>query len=357
MIDFTTDPENFLDIGVESDGARKRQNLPAPDPGPILASLPEPELSATHRELLESSAIDTEIARERGYRTITDPKILVRLGFTPQQRIVPTLLIPFHSVTGEVGNVQSRPDSPRFDKVKQKTIKYEFPARSRVLIDVHPRAIKHIGNPKVELFITEGIRKADALLSYGAQCVVGLSGIWNFRGTNDAGGTTILSDWEHIALKGRTAYLAFDSDIATPKLYQAEIRLHRFLRSRGANVRIIRIPPADGGKKQGADDFLSTGKTLDDLLSHVVVPLKVVDEEPTFDGIPEGFRLTEKGVFYVEIKEDDNGTPQEIFKEVAGPILVEALARDERGNSWGRVLKFRDPDGKLKMCGSCRWKC
>ena len=70
-----------------------------------------------------------------------------------------------------------------------------------------------------------------------------------------------------------------------------------------------------------------------------------------------GFRLTEKGVFYVEIKEDDNGTPQEIFKEVAGPILVEALARDERGNSWGRVLKFRDPDGKLKMCGSCRWKC
>ena len=105
MIDFTTDPENFLDIGVESDGARKRQNLPAPDPGPILASLPEPELSATHRELLESSAIDTEIARERGYRTITDPKILVRLGFTPQQRIVPTLLIPFHSVTGTIKTV------------------------------------------------------------------------------------------------------------------------------------------------------------------------------------------------------------------------------------------------------------
>ncbi len=342
--------EDFLDVEVEPDGTRKKRNLPAPEPGPILGALPAPELSTAHEELLMSSAIDPEIARERGYRTVTDPKVLVRLGFTPQQRIVPTLLIPFHSVTGEVGNVQSRPDSPRIDKVKKRTVKYEFPARSRVMIDIHPRAAKHIGNPQIELFITEGIRKVDSLLSHGATCVIGLSGIWNFRGTNDSGGTTVLADWESIALKGRTVYIAFDSDIIRPNLGHAEIRIRAFLESRGANVRTIRIPPTEAGQKQGADDFLASGKTLDDLMAHVTTGAVAaqVKEEPMFDGIPEGFRLTEKGVFYVEIKEDDNGIPQEILKEIAGPLCVEALARDERGNAWGRVLKFRDPDGKLK---------
>lgn len=166
--------------------------------------------------------------------------------------------------------------------------------------------------------------------------------------TNEVGGTTVLADWEHVALKGRTIYLAFDSDIIKPNLGHAEIRLAVLLRSRGANVRIIRIPPLSDGKKQGADDFLATGKTLDDLMTHVLVAGGPVEEKPMFDGIPEGFRLTEKGVFYVEIKEDDNGIPQEILKEIAGPLYVEALARDERGNTWGRVLKFCDPDGKLK---------
>ena len=340
--------EDFLDIPVESDGSRKRSNAPAPEPGPVLASLPAPELSSVHRQLLKSSAIDPEIATERGYRTVADAKILVQLGFTPQQRITPTLLIPFHTTTGKVGNVQSRPDVPRYDKTKGKAIKYEFPARSRVILDVHPRSLPYIGDPSVPLFPTEGIRKGDSLLSAGAQCVISLSGIYGFRGTNDAGGSTILPDWESIALKGRTVYIVFDSDIIRPQLKPAEDRLSAFLKSRGAIVQIVRIPPTESGQKQGADDFLASGKTLDDLLSCVLNEVEKPAEKPQFDGIPEGFELTEKGVFFVEQKEDEQGIAQDVKKWIADPILVESLARDEKGNSWGRVLRFLDPDGSLK---------
>ncbi|MHB1927658.1 MAG: DUF927 domain-containing protein [Leptospirillum sp.] len=348
MPNINTESEKFLDVEVDPDGKKKQNTDPAPDPGPVLDSLQPAELSAIHQELFRSSAINPEIASERGYRTVTDAKILIRLGFTPQQRITPTLLIPLHSVTGEVGNIQSRPDAPRFDNVKKKNVRYEAPARSKMLLDIHPRSLPHIGNPSIPLWITEGIRKADSLLSAGAACVIGLVGIWNWRGTNDAGGSTVLPDWESIALKGRTVYIVFDSDIIKPKNHPAEDRLAAFLRSRGADVKIVRIPPGDSGEKVGADDYLAAGKTLADLLSHIRVEATPEKEKPQFDGIPEGFRLNERGVIYVELKEDGNGIPQEIEKWIAGPILVESLARDSHGNTWGRILKFRDPDGHLK---------
>ena len=202
---------DFLDPEVEPDG-NKKINAPAPDPHQILTSHPLTELSEGHRILVEGSAILPEIVRERGYRTVTDLKILIHLGFTPQQRITPTLLIPVWSAAGRIDNVQSRPDIPRVDKVKKKEVKYETPARSRMLLDIHPRSRPHIGNPSIPLWIAEGIRKADSLLSAGAGCVIGLLGVWNWRGTNKDGGSTVLPDWESIALKNREIFLVFDFD-------------------------------------------------------------------------------------------------------------------------------------------------
>jgi hypothetical protein len=64
-------------------------------------------------------------------------------------------------------------------------------------------------NPYVPLIVTEGLRKADAAVSVGV-CCLGLLGVWNWRGRNEVGGATALVDWERIALKGRSVYLAFD---------------------------------------------------------------------------------------------------------------------------------------------------
>jgi len=40
---------------------------------------------------------------------------------------------------------------------------------------------------RLPLFITEGIPKGDAAVTIGL-CCIALLGVWNFRGTNDAGG-------------------------------------------------------------------------------------------------------------------------------------------------------------------------
>ena len=65
----------------------------------------------------------------------------------------------------------------------------ETPAKSRMALDVPPTVRHLLGDPNVPLFITEGVKKADALASRGL-CAVALLGVWNFRGVNDQGGKT-----------------------------------------------------------------------------------------------------------------------------------------------------------------------
>jgi hypothetical protein len=84
----------------------------------------------------------------------------------------------------------------------------------------------------VPLFVTEGVKKGDALVSQGL-CAIALIGVWNWRGTNEFGGKTALADWEHVALNGRQIYIVFDSDVMLKKeVYSALVRLKAFLESR-----------------------------------------------------------------------------------------------------------------------------
>jgi hypothetical protein len=62
-------------------------------------------------------------------------------------------------------------------------------------LDIHPRARAHLGDHGTPLFITEGSKKVDSLISAGAKAVVGLVGVWSWRGTNRQNGKTLLPDW------------------------------------------------------------------------------------------------------------------------------------------------------------------
>lgn len=173
---------------------------------PGLALLPE------HEALLAASAIGPEVARARGYRSVTDPDELQRLGFAPAQRR-PGLLVPIFDVFGNV-DYQIRPDEPRVDE-RGRVIKYEIPAGHCLLIDVHPAQRDRVRDPNIPLVIVEGIRKADSITSNGPYCAIALLGVFGWRGTNEFGGLTTLPDWEGIALKGRVVYIAFDADPET----------------------------------------------------------------------------------------------------------------------------------------------
>jgi len=67
----------------------------------------------------------------------------------------------------------------------------------------------------------------------------------------------------------------FDSDVTTnPKVQAALESLVGFLRDRGARVQVIYLPDAPGGGKQGADDFLVAGGTLQELAAYAEEGLK-----------------------------------------------------------------------------------
>lgn len=192
---------------------------------PGLSLLPQ------HEKLLTDSAISPKVAQERHYRSVEKKADLKALGFTDSQCRVPALLLPVWGVNGEIINYQTRPDDPRINR-EGKLIKYETPQGSRMCVDVPPAARPSLGKPDRPLFITEGIRKADAAVSKGL-CCIALLGVWNWRGTNEDGGKVALPDWNYIALNDREVYVVFDSDVMLkPAVHQALARLKAFLESR-----------------------------------------------------------------------------------------------------------------------------
>lgn len=140
-----------------------------------------------------------------------------------------------------------------------KFMKYASVRRQTSRLDVHPRNRNRIADPTVELWITEGIKKADSLTSRGA-CVVALTGVFNWRSRL---GT--LGDWEDVPLKGRKVVVCFDADARTNmNVLRAMVRLGRWLKSKDAGrVRYLIVPAeVNGTKVKGADDYLAAGGTL-----------------------------------------------------------------------------------------------
>lgn len=231
-------------------------------------------LLAQHQQLLDESAISTEVASARGYFSATKKVELTELGFSRGQARVPALVIPIWNVFGEKAMHLARPDEPRINGGR--ALKYEMPSGSRMVLDVPPAARPALDDPSPPLFITEGARKADAAVSAGL-CCVSLIGTWAWRGTNENGGKTLLPDFEAIAFNDRETYVVFDSDVMTKESVHAA--LQRFvpaLRQRGADVRVIYLPPGSDGSKVGLDDFLAASGTVAGLLAHAQRELRAL---------------------------------------------------------------------------------
>jgi hypothetical protein len=189
-----------------------------------------PTFSDKHRNKLEiESAIDPAVIAERGYRTISWQEA-VSLGFTvPQTGSDECLLVPGWNVTGRQEGFQIKPNNPRCDE-KGKIIKYETLPGQPNKLDVHPRCIKQIKDPRIDLWITEGMGKTDYLVSQGF-CVVGLTGVSSWRWKDPATeGRYACPCWESIAMEDRTIILCFDDDVMTnKKVAKALKRLRDYL--------------------------------------------------------------------------------------------------------------------------------
>jgi hypothetical protein len=295
---------------------------PAPEPGNGVALPPRTLLPHHLKQLQNGSSISTKVIAQRGYWSATDAKELIKFGFAHYQRKVPALVVPVTGVNGEVVTWVLRPDSPRVSKGK--LLKYETPKDSRVVIDVPKAILSDIGDPSVRLWITEGSKKADSAVSRGI-CCIALFGVWNWRGSNEDGGKTVLPDWESVALRERSVVIAFDSDVATnPNVQMALTRLRAFLKSRGARVKVCLLPPGPDGAKTGLDDFFVRGGTVDQLEA------LVVDDLPKESAALEQrgpYVLKEDGV-YLEIV-NDAGSVAVLKVTNFVPRITEEIRRDD----------------------------
>jgi hypothetical protein len=227
-----------------------------------------PILDPGHEALLRASAISIETVAARDYFTARTRARLADLGFATYQRIVPALVLPVWGVNGAVVNYQARPDRPRIDAERGREVKYETIAGSGVRLDCPPACRAHLGSTRRALWVTEGVRKGDALVSAGV-CAIALLGVDCFQ----------CGDWDRIALDERHVYVCFDNDVMRkPSVHGALERLARLLTSKGAIVHYVYLPEGEG--KIGVDDYLAAGHTVDDLFKLAEDELRSPPAEP-----------------------------------------------------------------------------
>ncbi|MGI8578869.1 MAG: DUF3854 domain-containing protein [Nocardioidaceae bacterium] len=274
---FTPDPSAWLKLGRslpagDDETARRARR---PDYG--LALFPQ------HAEMLEASGVPPDHARSRGYRSVDQKTRLEQIKVTRAGRNnIPGLLVPQLRPDGSTWGYQYRPDSPRLRDGKP--VKYETPTGQRNGIDVPPGVGPQLDDPSIPLWVTEGVKKADAAAVNGL-CCVALPGVWSWVGK----GGVVVPDWRDIVLDGRRVVLAFDSDVTRKRAVRSALdALAGYLSTRGAKVEYLHLPDDDAAKC-GLDDYLTAGNVVADLWRLVRPdPPAVADVQPatTVDGSP-----------------------------------------------------------------------
>jgi len=157
------------------------------------------------------------------------------------------LVIPYDATYARVRIDHPGPDGKR----------YRSPVgegKNRLFVPVTLDAMI-LADPTCALYCTEGEFKALKMTQDGLPCVA-LPGVWGWK-QKLHGKSFPIPDLDRIVWKGRKAVVVFDSDLAAkPTVAWAEHALIRELRSRGAEVYLLRLPDGPKGAKQGVDDFL-----------------------------------------------------------------------------------------------------
>jgi len=119
--------------------------------------------------------------------------------------------------------------------------------------------------PALPLLLTEGAKKAGALLSAGVPAVA-LPGIWNGAPKGPDGRPALLADLAGVPLAGRPCVVLFDhsdSERGRRDVAAASRRLGRLLAKAGAASVLVGACPGTRGK--GADDHLANGGSWEQL--------------------------------------------------------------------------------------------
>lgn len=122
-------------------------------------------------------------------------------------------------------------------------------------------------NPEIPVVLTEGEKKAGALLSQG-YAAISLPGIWGGRAKSEA--KELHSDLLPLAQKGRTFIILFDYDqkqSTREAVYKAILATGKAIEDIGSKCQIALLP----GPEKGVDDFISAkGDSASLYLSRII---------------------------------------------------------------------------------------
>jgi len=207
--------------------------------------------------LFEESGISPDVASERGYYTARRRSEVPEVFAGYQRRL--GLVVPMFSPDGETVGYQLRPDKPRKNGPK-----YETPGGISPVVDVHPSMREEARHGDGPLLITEGAKTGDAATSRGV-CTVVLAGVWMWC-VPKVKPYRLKPCFDHVRLKSRPVFVAFDSDcMSKAGVQEALAALVDTLEDRGAAVKVIYLPDAPDGSKQGIDDYLAGGGTIKEM--------------------------------------------------------------------------------------------
>ena len=264
-----------------------------------VAPLPTRSLDPTHRDVLENgSKILPEIIEGRGYYSLDKRQISTLV----QMEIIDPGALRADSW---MGIPIWRPDGFKHGEIIRQfggsdKFKYIWPTGLRLCLDIHPDFFDDLRQTGVPVCITEGIKKADAILSAAKRdgiplVVLAANGCWGWRTKVD--GSSIASpDLLDIPWEDRRVYVNSDSDYYTNNNVAAGWNgCATYLSSKTGEHRVfVVVTPPSGLEKQGADDFLAAGHGLDDLLEQAKTPERAVldqsDDRPPLT-LKTGMRL------------------------------------------------------------------
>ena len=146
--------------------------------------------------------------------------------------------------------------------------------------------------PALPLLLTEGAKKAAALLSAGVPAAA-LPGIWNGAPKSPDGRPALLADLAAVPLAGRRCWVLFDasdSEQARRDVAAASARLGRLLERAGADV-LLGVCP---GPHKGADDHLASGGSWE-LLAAQLQPRQAAAAAPVLPRLRPADRIAPAG--------------------------------------------------------------
>lgn len=209
-------------------------------------------LTEAHAKKLKLQPMTEEAASKAG---VQPPWAGFRIPyFTPEGHVVPD----FYRYRFWP---ESKPSKGWASIAESSKLRYVQPANSELHVYMPPllkgvtwRDVMQYAEQPV--FITEGELKAACMCANTEHIMLGLGGVFSWMSKRHE--QVLLPILEEFQWAGRDVYICFDSDQNTKPLVQlAASRLALVLTARGAQVHEVHLPAAEGGAKQGVDDYLA----------------------------------------------------------------------------------------------------